>query len=202
MEMNLDNMKKTWSEMSAKIEKQEKLTHEIVLKMAQEKSRNRLSRLVKFEILGICWELAVILFIALHFDSFKAPITLIGGVLSIMTLTISIIMEIDFIKKAKRINVANDYKQTLIDFTSWKKSYHLNKIAGYGLGAAVLVTIAPIVFRVNRNLEITEIPIADLMSYATFGSIGFLGLSFLLFRFFYEKHIKEIDRILMEIKEY
>lgn len=194
-------MKKTWSEMSTRIEKQEKLINEIILKMAQEKSKNRLSRLIKFEVLGICWALAANLFIVLHFNSFKDSLSIAGAILSVIILVVGIIVGVDFIKKARRIKISKNYKQPLIDFISWKKSYHFNKVLGYGLGSVILITIAPVVFRINRNLEITEVPIADLLTYAIFGGIASFGLSFLLFKFFYEKQIKEIDRILTDIKE-
>ena len=50
--MDLEKMKSTWTQMSTEIEKQKKLTAEIILKMANQKSKNGIEKIKRLELFG------------------------------------------------------------------------------------------------------------------------------------------------------
>lgn len=197
--MDLDNMKNVWSEMSERIEKQNKITNEIILKMAHHDSKNRLSKILRIEIFSALWLLICSVFIILNFNKLDTAITLSGGVVSIIICCLSLFIWLDFLKKANRINIANNsYKQTMIDFNICKKSYQINKKLDYFLGSGLLIAICPVVFKLTRNVEISDIPLSDLLLYIIGGSIASSGLIYMVLRF-YSNQINEINKLLEDL---
>jgi hypothetical protein len=200
--MDMDKIKQIWSDMSDRLDRQEKLSNDIILSMAQQNSKNRLRKIIRFEIASSAWCLVVIAYIGMNINRLNSTISLTAGILSVMLLGAVIVLGVRFICKTNdAIKTDRSFRETLLQFNRWKKIYHTTKLIESTLGIAILISLAPVAFRLNRSVDITDISGIDLTAYIIVGIAGTIILSAVLFKYFYSKQIREIDELLLDVRE-
>jgi drug/metabolite transporter (DMT)-like permease len=170
--------------------------------MAQQNTKNRLTKIIKFEIASSAWCLVVIAYIGMNINRLTSTISLTAAILSVILLGAVILLSVRFIRKTNdAIKIDRSFKETLLRFNLWKKSYHTTKLIESTLGLTILISLAPVAFRLNRNIDITDIPGMDLTAYILVGIVGTTILSALLFKYFYSKQINKINELLLDVRE-
>ncbi len=139
--MDITEIQSIWSEMSIELEKQKKLTNEVILKMTQQQYRDRMNKIKYPEIFGGLVCLAVALLILFHFHELDTWPLRVCGAISLLVIIILPILSFKAIKQMDSVNIIeSDYKQALTDFAKGKQQFlNVQKLSVY-LGFALLLT--------------------------------------------------------------
>ncbi|AWV97410.1 hypothetical protein [Arcticibacterium luteifluviistationis] len=158
--MDLDEMKSTWQELSAELENQKKLTNDIILKMAHEKSKNSLGKMVKFETiggLGMCVVLLVGLIGSMLNRSFDNVPLMICAVMSGILFLFSGYISWDFIAKMKRINLLeNSIEESQKNYLAVKEASARYKKVGVYSSLPTMIFFCPVVLKVFIGKDIFQ----------------------------------------------
>lgn len=198
--MDLDKMKEIWSEMSDQLEKQKKLTNQIILKMTQERSKNRLNKLINFEIIGSIISMSLIILIVVNFDKLDNWLMLTAGIVSIIIFVVSTLMSLNFIKKAKKIDVVkNSYKQTLKDFATCYKTYQIHMKLSTILGIAMVFVFLPVMAKILSNKDVLS-DLEEFWESLIACSIILPVVWYIIYKF-YSRNMEEVNRLLKDLEE-
>ena len=142
--MDLESMKETWLKMSEELEKQKKLTNEIILKMAHERSSSRLNRIIYMELIGCGIALLVLIYILFNFHRLDNWLTISGGVGTAVIMIAAVIMSVNIMRKAKKINILKTtYGKVISDFNDLTKTLGIYKRASIGLNIIMPFLLMP-----------------------------------------------------------
>jgi len=153
--MELEEMQAVWSQMSDQLENQNKLTNKLIMQMTQERYKNKIGILSKYEGIG-----AIVCFIAalsllLQLPKFDTWYLLVSAVFTIAYLIIVPLVVLHSIKEMKRINlIENTYKETLVAYAQKKKQFLLKQRIGIYLNFILLVVSLPVIFKVFKDEDI------------------------------------------------
>ena len=154
--MELEEMQAVWSEMSAQIEKQKKLTNEIILKMTQEQYKNKINKIVYSEFIGFIICLITATYIIVNFHKLDHWFTMSCGIITLILMLGGPIISYKWLKSMKKINVIdNNYKQTLTDFAKIKEKTFKYKNYSYVLGIGGMLVTLPVFTKImgDKDLE-------------------------------------------------
>ena len=195
--MDLDDMKNTWSELNDELARKQKLSDAHILQMTQRKSSSRLNRLVYFELFGTLISLMMFVYLLFNFHRLDNWLTLTGGAYLIFILLLSFGMTFTLIKKIKRVNIlTTSYHQTVLDFTSLKKTLGL-----YKRFSIVINIISPfMILPVASKLFFDKNILADLDGFWEGIAASFIILPIILFSliYFYRFNIRKVGKTLKE----
>ncbi|PCJ97107.1 MAG: hypothetical protein COA50_05570 [Flavobacteriaceae bacterium] len=144
--MDLAEIQTIWSEMSVELEKQKKLTNEIILKMTQQEYRDNMNKIKYPEIFGGVICLAAVLLMLFHFRELDTWPLRICGIICLLILTILPIYSIKAIKQMDSVTILkSNYKQALTEFAKGKKQFLVAQKLSVYLGF-LLLAAATVVF--------------------------------------------------------
>tara|TARA_R110002050_G_scaffold16019_2_gene49160 strand:+ start:259029 stop:259628 length:600 start_codon:yes stop_codon:yes gene_type:complete len=152
--MELQEMQETWREMSLELEKQKKLTATIIIKMTQEKYKNKFRTITVFETIGtvICFIAA--LFILLNFTKLNTWYLVACGLITLGYLTILPILVLRSLYRIKNLNlISKNYKETLYSYTKEKKQLLLLQKLGVFGSFLVLFSSLPVFSKISSNKD-------------------------------------------------
>lgn len=194
--MELEEMKNTWQQLSGELEKQKKLTNEIILKMAHEKSKNSLGKMVLFETiggLGMCVALLVGLLLNMLNGSFQTTPLAVCALLSGALFILSGYISWDFIAKMKKINLLeNSIEESQRNFIALKKASAFYKKVGVWSSLPTMLFFIPVVLKVFIGKDIfADFAAAreELLAVIGFSILISVPMVYLLLKF-YNKNIK------------
>jgi hypothetical protein len=156
--MELEEMKATWLELSSQIDKQKKLTNELILKMAHEKSSQSVNSLIGLETIGgISIAVALVagvLFFLLNGTLNTWPL-IICSFVSIGIFAYSGFISLDFIQKMKKINLLeNSIEESRVNFANFNKALKFYKNLGLYTFLPTMVFFIPVVLKVFIKKDI------------------------------------------------
>lgn len=205
--MDLDEMKSTWQELSAELDKQKTLTNDIILKMAHEKSKSSLGKMVKFESiggLGMCVVLLVGLFICSLNRSFDNVPLMICALLSAVLFIFSGYISWDFISKMKKVNLLeNSIEESQKNYLAVKKASARYKKVGVYTSLPTILFFSPVVLKVFigkdifRNFSTAK---DDFLIMILLSVVIAVPLVYTLFKF-YNKNMKATAEALEQVEE-
>lgn len=147
--MELDEMKTAWAAMSTQIEKQNKLTSTLIMKMTQTQYKNKIRNIFIPELLGAIICLAEAILIAVNYAKLDTWYFLTAGIISAMLLLLLPVLSLRSISKMQAINIAgNNYKQTLIEYAQGKKEFFRVQKISYYLGFVLLIVLVPVMAKI------------------------------------------------------
>tara|TARA_R110000796_G_scaffold88850_6_gene191995 strand:- start:69465 stop:70073 length:609 start_codon:yes stop_codon:yes gene_type:complete len=120
--MELQEMQQVWQEMSLELNKQKKLTNDIIMKMTQEKYSNKFTAISRYEMVGavLCYSIAM--YILSNFSKLDTWYLQSCGILTLLYLTTLPILVLRSLKKIKNLNIINkNYKEAIYSYTKEKK---------------------------------------------------------------------------------
>jgi hypothetical protein len=198
--MELEELKSNWSEMSQQLEKQKKLTNELIMKMAAQRSNSIFQPIIVLEKLGMVVTSAILLYIFTNIEKLNDWLSIAGAICTVIILTVGLVISVVLIKNVQNIDIVkNNYRQTLLDVNSIKKNqYSANWISAClapVLAFSILPTLAATWF--DKSL------LYDLEEYRE-SLIPCLLLIPIIWYFisrFYANKLAKINELLEEIKQ-
>ena len=153
--MNVEELQSIWNEMSAELEKQKRLTHEIIIKMTKERYKGQLQKIAKYEGIGavVCFGAAV--FILLNFDKLDTWYLVVCGAFTMMYLLVLPIMVLRSIQNMRRIDISEgNYTDNLQSFTKARDQFLFLQRIGIGLAFLLILTTLPVAGKLMNNKDI------------------------------------------------
>ena len=153
--MNVEELQSIWNEMSAELEKQKRLTHEIIIKMTKERYKGQLQKIAKYEGVGalVCFGAAV--FILLNFDKLDTWYLMVCGAFTMMYLLVLPIMVLRSIQNMRRIDISEgNYTDNLQSFTKARDQFLFLQRIGIGLAFLLILTTLPVAGKLMNNKDI------------------------------------------------
>jgi len=153
--MNLEDMQNVWSEMTKKIEKQEHLTNQLIMEMTQQKFKNKIGIINKYESGGaiICFIAA--LFIILNLDKLDTWYLMASGIFVVAYLVIIPMLVLRSIINMQQLDIAgNNYRQSLIDFTKRRKHFLLMQRIALFLNIILVMIILPVFSKIAKGKDL------------------------------------------------
>lgn len=174
--MDLAEIQNIWSEMSVELDKQKKLTNEIILKMTQQEYKARMNKIKIPEILGGIVCLGAALLILFHFSELDTWPLRVCGVISLLVIIILPIFSIKAIKQMDSVDLTNkNYKQTLLSFAKGKRQFFkVQKLSLY-LGFVLLLTTSVVFSKLMGGDDIlTMDKVGKMLRVLPFGILFFV----------------------------
>lgn len=155
--MELEQMKAVWTDMSARLDRQQAVTDQLILKMAQEKSSSRLGRIILMETMGIIFSVGLLVYLLFHFQELDNWLTFTGGVVTVLVFLVSTIMGWRITEKARKIDLAkHSYQQTLEDFRSLKRTLGFYKKLSIVVNIILPFFFLPVVFKIFLGKDLLD----------------------------------------------
>ena len=153
--MDLDEIKAVWSEMSAQLEQQKKLTNEIILTMTQERYTNKFQKLLNFEMIGafICYAGAV--YLIANFGKLESWYLILCGLITLGFMLILPTLVLRSLIKIKNLNITEgNYRDTVVTFQRVKKNLLLQQQFGVFGGILVFFTSLAVASKIVSDEDI------------------------------------------------
>lgn len=197
--MELEQMKAIWSDMSARLDRQQEVTDQLILEMAQKKSGSRLGRIIAMEAIGIVVSLVMLAYLLLHFRELDNWLTFTGGLITVFIFLLGVAMSGIIIQKSKGIDLTkNTYQQTLEKFKSLKRTLGFYKKLSIVINVILPFFLLPVVFKLFLDQDLLEDFTAYGWALLTCALIT-PPVLFLIIRY-YRKNIKQVSKAIQEIK--
>lgn len=152
--MEIEEIKILWSEMSDQLEKQKKLTNDIIMNMTQERYSNKFKTISAYETFGAVFCLVVFLFIVFNFKKLDTWYLATCGIITIAFISILPVYSLKLLRKIRNFNIIDkSYKEALIGFQTAKKSLlKLQKAAVY-ISFVIMFTSAAVFAKIFENKD-------------------------------------------------
>ncbi len=199
--MELEEMQTVWSQMSDQVESQKILTNKLIMEMTQERYKNKIGILSKYESIAavLCFVGAIL--ILLHFKELDTWYLLASGIFAVMYLIFFPTIILRSIKSMKHINIINNtHKEALLAFTKKEKQFLLIQRASIFLNAILVVVILPVTVKVFNGKDIFKTNINLLLVYYIIIGILLLITSNWIYKT-YKNLTKSASKILEELED-
>lgn len=153
--MELNELQTAWSQLSEQLNKQEKLTNEIILKMTQDKYRKKFKTLNTYETIGAVVCYIISLFILINFYKLDIWYLQLCGAITLGFLIIMPTLVLRSLKKIKDLDILKGtYRETLITYT--KEKNYLLKLQQIGIAFSFLLLfiVVPVTSKIISNKNI------------------------------------------------
>ncbi|MGB7393734.1 MAG: hypothetical protein WA913_05015 [Pricia sp.] len=153
--MELEEMQATWSEMSDRLNHQQKLTNTLIMQMTQQRFRSKIGILSKYEGLGalVCFAAAVLLLFQFH--KLDTWYFLASGVFTVAYLILLPVIVLRSINAMRRIDLINStYAETLIAYTKKRAQFLLTQRVGIYMNFILLAVSLPVMVKVFKGKDI------------------------------------------------
>ncbi len=153
--MNVEELQSIWNEMSAELEKQKRLTHEIIIEMTKERYKGQLQKIAKYEGLGAVVCFGAALFILMNFDKLDTWYLAVCGAFTLLYLLVLPIMVLRSIQNMRRIDISEgNYTDNLQSFTKARDQFLFLQRIGIGFAFLLILTILPVAGKLMKNKDI------------------------------------------------
>ncbi|WP_350293979.1 hypothetical protein [uncultured Croceitalea sp.] len=155
--MELEQIQALWDEMSAKVDNQNILTDKLIIDMTQERYRNKISKISKYESIG-----AIVCFIAaigilVNLSQLDTWYLLATGLFSAGYLILIPVMVLRSIIRLKSVNILkNNLKQTITDFTKRRKHFLFMQRLGIYLNFLLMFVSLPVIVKLMDGKDLFE----------------------------------------------
>ena len=153
--MNVEELQSTWAEMSQELEKQKKLTHEIIIDMTQIRYKNQLQKIANYEGFGavICFVIALVILV--NFNKLDTWYLQLCGLITLFFLLVLPVLVLRSIKSMKRIDISQGkYAENLLAFNKARNQFLLIQRMGIGLGFGLIITTLPVAGKILNNRDL------------------------------------------------
>lgn len=153
--MEIEELQTVWSEMSDQLEKQKKLTNELIMQMTQDRYRTKFDKITFYETIGaiVCFVMAIYLLV--NIDKLDTWYLLSCGIFTITLLIILPVITLGLLGKIKRINILkNSFKETIVGYTKAKNQLLLTQRVGIYLSFILVFTCLPVFSKIMKNKDL------------------------------------------------
>jgi hypothetical protein len=200
--MELEEIMVVWRQMSHQLEKQEKLTKEVILQMTQQRYSTIFSKVFTIESMAAIISYAVAFVLILHLYKLDTWYLMICGIFTLVALFTLPVLVLRSLGRLRDFDIGNrNYKETLIEYTKLKKKllvlvqfvlYTSFILMFTSLAAISKITSGKDFFIMEKNMGL-------------YVSIAIVFVSLLLFaRWGYKNYLKitiSAEKVLLELEE-
>ena len=155
--MNVEDLQAIWTEMSEELEKQKKLTHEIIMQMTKQRYKSQLQKITNYEGLGAVLCFIIGIGLLANLNKLDTWFEMICGVFTVVFLLVYPFLSLGSIRAMKRINInEGKYTETLKAFTKARNNFLLVQRIGIGLGFVLIITILPVATRILKGKDLFQ----------------------------------------------
>lgn len=153
--MELEELQATWTQMSEELEKQKRLTNEIILKMTQRDYKDRLNKVTVPEKISTVITLGMALLLLFKFNELDTLLLRICGVITLAMLIILPIISLRYLLQMHTIDFVNgSYTEGIKAFAKSKQRYQkFLKLTVY-LGFVLMLIIIPVISKIFNGKDI------------------------------------------------
>lgn len=143
--MDIEELQATWTQMGEELDKQKRLTSEIIMKMTQQEYKSRLDKITIPEKLGTLVSYAAAIFILSKFNALDTVLLKICGFLTLVILIVLPYLSLKYLKRMRNLDIANiSYKDGIVAFTKSKLQFQkVLRVSAY-LGFVLMLIILPV----------------------------------------------------------
>lgn len=143
--MDIEELQATWTQMGEELDKQKRLTSEIIMKMTQQEYKSRLDKITIPEKLGTLVSYAAAIFILSKFNALDTILLKICGFITLVILIVLPYLSLKYLKRMRNLDIANiSYKDGIVAFTKSKLQFQkLLRVSAY-LGFVLMLIILPV----------------------------------------------------------
>ncbi|WP_349663668.1 hypothetical protein IZU89_14705 [Cellulophaga lytica] len=157
--MNIDEMQAVWQQMDKDLKKQKKITNTLVMKMTQERYKNKFGKLATYETLGalVCFVAAIV--IVFNFGKLNTwYLALCGVLLTVYFVTLPALV-LKYLYAIKAINIdVSSYAVTLKKYLKAKNKLLLVQQLGIYLNFVALLLVIPVFSKLHKNKDVFITP--------------------------------------------
>jgi len=193
-------MKTLWTEMSAKLEGQKKLTDKMIMMMTQERYQRKLSKIRTPELIStvVCFIIVVLILFSLN--KFETPYLLACAITSATILSVLPVLSVWAIRQVSRVDIrAGNYKDVLVEYARAKRRLLSVQKLSFYLSFVLLVVALPVAVRMTGG-KTTHIESGTWLWYVPLGFLFFTVFA----RWVYRGYVKitiQLENLLREIEE-
>ena len=155
--MKVEDMQSIWTEMSEELEKQKKLTHEIIMQMTQQRYKSKLQKISNYEGTGAVLCFIIGIGLLANLNKLDTWYEMICGVFTVGFLLVYPFLSLGSIRAMKRINIIEGkYTDTLKAFTKARNNFLLVQRIGIALGFILIITILPVATRILKGKDLFQ----------------------------------------------
>jgi len=153
--MKLEEMQKIWFEMSEELEQQKKLSNQLIMEMTQERFKNKIGIIAKYENIGAIICVIAAMMLLSKFEELDTWYLFASGLFTVSYLILLPVLVLQSIQAMQRINLThNTYKETLISYAKKKKQFLLIQRVGIYLNFILLGVSLPVIIKVFKGKDI------------------------------------------------
>mgnify|MGYP001814597218 CR=1 FL=1 len=143
--MEIEELQATWTQMSEELEKQKKLTKEIILKMTHQNYKDRLNRIAIPEKISAVFTYVVAAIILLRFHELDTWALRICGIITLVILIVLPYFSLKYLNRMRKLNVSElTYKESIVAYEKSKQRYQrFMKFTVYA-GFVLMLIILPV----------------------------------------------------------
>lgn len=197
--MELDEMKNLWTEMSAKLEGQKKLTDKMIMMMTQERYQRKLSKIRTPELISTALSFIMVLLILFSLNKFETPFLLACAIASATILSVLPVLSLWSIRQVGRVDIkASNYKDVLLQYAHAKRRLLSIQRLSFYLGFVLLVVALPVSVRMMGGK--THIETGTWLWYLPLGFVFFFVFARWVYRCYVHVTV-QLEDLLREIGE-
>ena len=152
--MDIEEIQATWAQMSNELEKQKKLTNQIILQMTQGRYSHKFRMITTIETIGALICFAVGLYILANIGKLDTWYLFSSGIFTLAFLLVMPILILRALQKIKNIDILRkNYRETLVSYTKAKKN--LLKLQQFSIYASffLMFTTAAVFSKIWSNKD-------------------------------------------------
>lgn len=195
--MDIEDMKHAWKELNKRVEDQEILTNQLIMKMTQKRYNSKLNKIGTSEYVGtlVCYMGAT--YLILNFTKIDGTSMRVLALIAIALLFILPIISLKSLRAVKSVNISSKtYLEAIDDFGKRKIRFQKLQKLNVSLGLFLLLIAVPILLAIQGK-DLSQAPNYWTLFFPI--SIAF----FLVFAFWvlrsYNKILNETEKMLSEI---
>lgn len=195
--MELEEMKAFWSDLTHELEEQKKLTRELILKMAHEKSSSKLGRIIKAEALGVSLSAGILVYLAFNVNRLEHWTGVVGAVGLFGILLLGIGFGGRIIHKARRIDLINNpVAEVIRRFDEFRALLRMYKKFGIWTSLFSVLFVIPVTTELFLDKTVMEL---EGIGKALLASLIIVPIVFQLIKRFYSRNVSAVKKELNEL---
>lgn len=198
--MELDEMKTLWTEMSAKLEGQKKLTDKMIMMMTQERYQRKLSKIRTPERISTVLCFIMVLLILFSLNKFDTPYLLACAITTATILSVLPVLSLWAIHQVGRVDIkASNYKDVLLRYAVAKRRLLSVQKLSFYLSFVLLVVALPVAVKMMGG-KTTHIETGTWLWYLPLGFLFFAVFARWVYRCYVNVTV-QLEDLLREIGE-
>ena len=199
--MDIEEIKKNWSQINDELEKQKKINTEIFTQITKDKAKNSLRKILNYEIAGGIVLVMFIVFIALRFNMLDTSVSFASGIVAIVISLFSLILSGILMNKIMKVKFyEKPLVETIKNVSNLKLYYYKYKIAVWINAVILAFSFIPVFIKIVHQKNIFEHFSYYIIPISIGLTIGIV-IAYFIFKRLYEFNLSKVENLLKDLEE-